>query len=199
MKLKINKNYYVQNDFIDEIMFDPSSVTKYTTDSDDAAYDNYSILFYTALYSFHSIEKFDSVFLVSVLYNLLDEFVYDLWENNKYVTYVDSLINRDDKFMKALGIIYLEPELANYNYDSFYDIINDVVNEGNYHINSRVNALIELVKLDPSKVDIVKNTIKKLLYELKNDNSMTEEDINSKISECMNAIDKRVLKISLLQ
>lgn len=189
------EDIYFHNSFVEELVDDPDSVNKYTIHSTDRAQDNYEILLQSGLNSIRGYKIFDYLLLNMPLYNDVTILENDLYENGVYYDYVDSVVKRDDKFLKAYLYTYLYPNEYENMYENAMDVAKDLVNEGNYKVDYRTNALVKLIDLDcdDKLIKYIRKSIKKLLREDEFIRTIrTKEEIEQYINIFMSQIDEKL-------
>lgn len=189
------EDIYFHNSFVEELVDDPDSVNKYTIHSIDRTQDNYEILLQSGLNSIRGYKIFDYLLLNMSLYNDVTILENDLYENGVYYDYVDSVVNRDDKFLKAYLYTYLYPNEYENMYENAMDVAKDLVNEGNYKVDYRTNALVKLIDFDcdDKLIKYIRKSIKKLLREDEFVRTIrTKEEIEQYINIFMSQIDEKL-------
>lgn len=189
------EDIYFHNSFVEELVDDPDSVNKYTIHSIDRVQDNYEILLQSGLNSIRGYKIFDYLLLNMSLYNDVTILENDLYENGIYYDYVDSVVNRDDKFLKAYLYTYLYPNEYENMYENAMDVAKDLVNEGDYKVDYRTNALISLIDLDSNEklIKYIRTSIKRLLREdVRVRTIKTPEEIEQYINIFMSQIDEKL-------
>lgn len=189
------EDIYFHNSFVEELVDDPDSVNKYTIHSIDRAQDDYEILLQSGLNSIRGYKIFDYLLLNMSLFNDVTILENDLYENGVYYDYVDSVVNRDDKFLKAYLYTYLYPNEYENMYENAMDVAKDLVNEGDYKVDYRTNALVKLIDLDcdDKLIKYIRKSIKKLLREDEFIRTIrTKEEIEQYINIFMSQIDEKL-------
>lgn len=189
------EDIYFHNSFVEELVDDPDSVNKYTIHSIDRAQDDYEILLQSGLNSIRGYKIFDYLLLNMSLFNDVTILENDLYENGVYYDYVDSVVNRDDKFLKAYLYTYLYPNEYENMYENAMDVAKDLVNEGDYKVDYRTNALVKLIDLDcdDKLIKYIRKSIKKLLREDEFVRTIrTKEEIEQYINIFMSQIDEKL-------
>lgn len=189
------EDIYFHNDFVENLVDNPESVSEYTKYSQNQTDDNYQLLFYSALNSHRGYKIFDFFLLNMPLVNDISIFERDLYDYGVYYDYVESVVERDDNFLKAYMYTYLCPNGYEDIYESPMDIAKDLVNEGDYKIDYRTNALVNLLNhsTDKKLVSYIKRSIKKLFKEDKYVKTIcTDEEIQDCINRLMTEIDNKI-------
>ncbi len=189
------EDIYIENNFVEELVDNPDLVEKYTANSINQVQDNYDLLLQSGLNSIRGYKIFDYLLLNMTLFNDILVFEYDLMENGVYYDYIESVVRRDNKFLKAYMYTYLYPNEYENIYDNCMDVAKDLVNEGDYGVDYRTNALVKLIDLDCSDalVKYVRLSIKKLLREdIKVRTMRTDEEIENYIGIFMKQIDTKL-------
>ena len=195
MRTLRKEDLYFYNSFVEELVDNPDSVEKYTTDSINRVQDNYDILLQSGLNSIRGYKIFDYLLLNMSLFNDVTILENDLYENGVYYDYVDSVVKRDDKFLKAYLYTYLYPNEYENMYENAMDVAKDLVNEGNYKVDYRTNALVKLIDLDcdDKLIKYIRKSIKKLLREDEFIRTIrTKEEIEQYINIFMSQIDEKL-------
>ena len=189
------EDIYFHNSFVEELVKNPEAVSKYTIHSSNPVQDNYDILLQSGLNSIRGYKIFDFLLLNMALFNDVTILENDLYENGVYYDYVDSVVNRDDKFLKAYLYTYLYPNEYENMYENAMDVAKDLVNEGDYKVDYRTNALVKLIDLDSNEklIKYIRTSIKKLLREdVRVRTIKTPEEIEHYIGIFMNQIDEKL-------
>lgn len=195
MRTLRKEDLYFYNSFVEELVDNPDSVEKYTTDSINRVQDNYDILLQSGLNSIRGYKIFDYLLLNMSLFNDVTILENDLYENGVYYDYVDSVVKRDDKFLKAYLYTYLYPNEYENMYENAMDVAKDLVNEGDYKVDYRTNALVKLIDLDcdDKLIKYIRKSIKKLLREDEFIRTIrTKEEIEQYINIFMSQIDEKL-------
>lgn len=195
MRTLRKEDLYFYNSFVEELVDNPDSVEKYTTDSINRVQDNYDILLQSGLNSIRGYKIFDYLLLNMALFNDVKVLENDLYENGVYYDYVESVVERDDKFLKAYMYTYFYPAEYEDIYDNSMNVAKDLVNEGDYKVDYRTNALISLIDLDSNEklIKYIRTSIKKLLREdVRVRTIKTPEEIEHYIGIFMNQIDEKL-------
>ena len=189
------EDIYFHNSFVEELVKNPEAVSKYTIHSSNPVQDNYDILLQSGLNSIRGYKIFDFLLLNMALFNDVTILENDLYENGVYYDYVDSVVNRDDKFLKAYLYTYLYPNEYENMYENAMDVAKDLVNEGDYKVDYRTNALVKLIDLDcdDKLIKYIRKSIKKLLREDEFIRTIrTKEEIEQYINIFMSQIDEKL-------
>lgn len=195
MRVLGKEDIYFHNEFVEELVENPEAVSKYTIHSSNPVQDNYDILLQSGLNSIRGYKIFDYLLLNMTLFNDISILENDLYENGAYYDYIESIVKRDDKFLKAYMYTYLYPAEYENIYDNCMDVAKDLVNEGDYRVDYRTNSLVKLLDLDSNDklVDYVRKSIKKLLREDVNVRTIrTNEEIENYINIFMKQIDEKI-------
>lgn len=189
------EDIYFHNSFVEELVKNPEAVSKYTIHSSNPFQDNYDILLQSGLNSIRGYKIFDYLLLNMSLFNDVTILENDLYENGVYYDYVDSVVKRDDKFLKAYLYTYLYPNEYENMYENAMDVAKDLVNEGDYKVDYRTNALVKLIDLDcdDKLIKYIRKSIKKLLREDEFIRTIrTKEEIEQYINIFMSQIDEKL-------
>ena len=189
------EDIYFHNSFVEELVKNPEAVSKYTIHSSNPVQDNYDILLQSGLNSIRGYKIFDFLLLNMALFNDVTILENDLYENGVYYDYVDSVVERDDKFLKAYLYTYLYPNEYENMYENAMDVAKDLVNEGDYKVDYRTNALVKLIDLDcdDKLIKYIRKSIKKLLREDEFIRTIrTKEEIEQYINIFMSQIDEKL-------
>ena len=189
------EDIYFHNSFVEELVKNPEAVSKYTIHSSNPVQDNYDILLQSGLNSIRGYKIFDFLLLNMALFNDVTILENDLYENGVYYDYVDSVVKRDDKFLKAYLYTYLYPNEYENMYENAMDVAKDLVNEGDYKVDYRTNALVKLIDLDcdDKLIKYIRKSIKKLLREDEFIRTIrTKEEIEQYINIFMSQIDEKL-------
>lgn len=184
---------FIQNDFIDEITEDPEKVLNYTKDSLCRPYDNYEILFNVAKRSIKGYKVYDFIVLENALkgeYNI-ESVINRMMNDETYYEYIFNVIDRKDKFLQAYLYTYFNEEEFENCFESMMDVAKALVNEGDYLLEYRLNALCDLVKLHPDSktTKYIRNNILKLLD---NDDFIQEHNNKEDIKNYKKILMKRI-------
>ena len=189
------EDIYFHNSFVEELVKNPEAVSKYTIHSSNPVQDNYDILLQSGLNSIRGYKIFDFLLLNMALFNDVTILENDLYENGVYYDYVESVVERDDKFLKAYLYTYLYPNEYENMYENAMDVAKDLVNEGDYKVDYRTNALVKLIDLDcdDKLIKYIRKSIKKLLREDEFIRTIrTKEEIEQYINIFMSQIDEKL-------
>ncbi|MBO6195610.1 MAG: hypothetical protein J6O56_04670 [Bacilli bacterium] len=188
MKTIKNNSIHIQNDFEDVLVEDPGLINSYL----DNPSDRYAVLFKMGMYAMKGYKIFDYILLNSSFSNAVEEFELDLYNNDVYRKYVDSVLSRDDEFLKAYMRVYLNTGDLDSAYESRKEVADIFINDTKYSPNYRLNGIMGLCeyKCDLNTIKYIKENVVNILNNIEELSLISEEQKQGIINNYLDSIDQ---------
>ena len=180
MKALKKENIHIQNDFEDELVEEPNNIQFYY----DEPSERYQVLFNVAVRALKGYKIFDYLLYNLAFTNSISSFELDLVNNNLYNQYTESVLNRDDDFLKAYMLVYLKGEDIEEYFGTKKNLASVFINDKEHGINFRLNGLMGLAqfKLDKDTINYIKENIVNMIYSIK-DNEVAGPPLTEEIRQ----------------
>jgi len=188
MKTIKSNDIHFQNDFEDVLVEDPGLINTYL----DNPSDRYNVLFRMGMYALKGYKIFDYILLNTSFSDAIETFELDLYNNNAYGKYVESVLSRDDEFLKAYMRIYLNTGDLDTAYKNRKEVADIFINDTKYSPNYRLNGIMGLCeyRCDSNTIKYIKENVVNILDNIEELNLISEEQKQSIINNYLDSIDQ---------